>query len=252
MPADSPPATVHATPPGNPSLSPRDHAEPWWERFAPLGAPGFLLTLVLGGVAAGASSPAGDAPAAEIATYFAEHQGGHLANTFLSALGAFVLYPWFLASLWRAIRSVEDEHGLCAPVVLVAGVALLGPLLIQLAGWGAAALQAGDQRDPAVAAALFDLGSTAFLIFPLPAAVVVVATTLANRSGPLLPVWLARAGLPVAAVMVLGAFPLGQFMFALFGLWLIAVTVALMRSSDRGRSAHADREQRTAAGHAAS
>lgn len=94
--------------------------------------------------------------------------------------------------------------------------------MLQLAGWGASALQVGDQRDPAAAAALFDLGSTAFLIFPLPAAALVIATTLAARCGPLLPVWLARAGLPVAAVMVLGAFPLGQFMFALFGLWLIA------------------------------
>ena len=109
-------------------------------------------------VALGASPPAGDAPAAQIATYFAEHRGGHLANTFLSALGAFVLFPWFLVSLWRAIRRLEGEHGLCAPMVLVAGVALLGPLLIQIAGWGAAALHAGDQRDPAVAAAL--LGSS--------------------------------------------------------------------------------------------
>ena len=250
MPTDRLPTATRTTPSMHPSPSPGGHAEPWWERFAPLGAPGFLVTLVLGGVAVGASPPAGDAPAAEIATYFAEHQDGHLVNTFLSALGAFVLYPWFLASLWRAIRRVEDEHGLCAPTGLVAGVALLGPLLIQLGGWGAAALQVGEQRDPAVAAALFDLGSTGFLIFFLPAAVVVVATTLANRSGPLLPVWLARAGLPVAAVMVLGAFPLGQFMFALCGLWLIAVTVVLMRDSQRGRSAHAHREQLIGARHA--
>lgn len=233
MPADSPPQDVFATPPGASSRSPHGSAEPWWERLAPLGAPGFLLMLVLGAIAVGAASPAGDAPEAEIAAYFADHQGGHLANTFFSALGAFVLYPWFLASLWRAIRRIEGARGLYAPIVLIAGVALLGPLLIQLAGWGAAALQVGDQRDPAVAAALFDLGSTAFLIFPLPAAALVVATTLANRCGPLLPVWLAQAGLPVAAVMVLGAFPFGQFMFALFGLWLIAVTVALMRSSGR-------------------
>ena len=96
---------------------------------------------------------------------------------------------------------------------------------------GAAALQAGDQRDPAVAAALFDLGSMGFLLFPLPASLVVLATTLTNRSGPLLPGWLARTGLPLAIVMVLGAFPLGQFMFALFGLWLAAVAIVLMRRS---------------------
>jgi len=204
-----------------------------WERFAPLGALGFLLSLVLGAAAIGASPPAGDAPAAEIATYFAEHQRGHLANTFLVALGSLVLYPWFLASLWRAIRRVEGDDGLCAPAALIGGVALLGPLLIQLAGWGAAALQAGDQRDPAVAAALFDLGNTGFLIFPLPASVLVVATTLANRSGVLLPNWLGRLGLPLAAVMVLGAFPLGQFMFALFAVWLAAVAILRLRGTGR-------------------
>ena len=139
-----------------------------------------------------------------------------------------MLYPWFLASLWRAIRAAEGEDGLCAPVALIGGVALLGPLTIQTAGWGAAALQAGPGRDPAVAAALFDLGSTGFLIFPFPAALLVLARSLANRSGPLLPVWLGRAGLVVAALMVLLA-PLGPFMFVVFALWLIAVSIVLFR-----------------------
>ena len=199
-----------------------------WERFAPLGAVGFLLFIALGAVAVGESSPSGDAPAREIAAYFAEHQGGHLLNTFLGAFGGFVLFPLFLASLWRAIRRIEGQDGLCAPAALIGGVAMLGPLGIQLAGWGGAALQAGPQRDPAVAAALFDLGSTGFLIFPFPAALLVLATSLANRRGPLLPVWLARSGLVVAVLMMLLA-PLGQFMFALFGLWLLAVSLVLFR-----------------------
>ncbi len=205
-----------------------------WERFAPLGAIGFLLALVLGAAAIGAAPPASDAPAEEIAAYFAEHRGGHLANTFLVGLGSFVLYPWFLASLWRTIHRVNGGGGLRAPVALIGGITLLVPLAIQLAGWGAAALEAGDQRDPAVAAALFDLGSTGFLLAPLPASVLVLATTLANHPEPLLPRWLTRVGLPVAAVMVLGTFfGLGQFMFALFALWLAAVALVLMRQNLR-------------------
>lgn len=207
---------------------------PWWKRLAPMGALGFLLMLVLGAGAVGEVAPAGDARASEIAAYFAEHQGGHLLNTLLASIGAFVLYPWFLASLWRAIRRVEGDDGLCAPTALIAGIASLGPLLIQAAGWGAAALQVGDRRDPTVAAALFDLGSTGFLVFPLPAAALVLATSLANRAGQLLPVWLARAGYPVAVVMVLGALPFGQFMFALFALWLMAVAIVLVRSDIGG------------------
>ncbi|MDQ3571438.1 MAG: hypothetical protein M3383_01095 [Actinomycetota bacterium] len=203
-----------------------------WERYAPLGALAFLLSLVLGALAVGATTPEADAPAEEIAAYFADHQGGHLANTFLAALGSLVFYPWFLAGLWRAIRRVEGDDGLCAPTALIGGIALLVPLVIQLAGWGAAALQAGDERDPAVAAALFDLGSTGFLVVPLPAAVLVAATTLASRRGSLLPAWLSRAGIPLAAVIVIGTFlGLAPFMFALFALWLVALAVVLLRRS---------------------
>jgi len=203
---------------------------PRWERLAPLGALGFLLSFAVGAAAVGAGPPAADAPAQEIASYFADNRTGHLLNIFLVTLGSGLLYPWFLAGLWRAIRRVEGNNDLCAPAALISGVALLGPLFIQLAGWGAAALQAGDQRAPDVAASLFDLGNTGFLLFPLPAAGLVLATSLANRSGALIPVWLSRAGLVVAAVLVLGALPFGPFMFALFGLWMIAVSVVLLRA----------------------
>jgi len=201
-----------------------------WERLAPAGAPAFLLLILLGAVAVGAPPPDSDAPAREIATYFADHRGGHLIEAFLVVLGGFVFYPWFLASLWRAIRRVEGEDGLCAPATLVGGVSLLGPLLILVTAWGAAALQAGEHRDPAVATALLDLGNMAFILFPLPAALLVTATTLAGRPGALLPGWLARAGLPVAVLMLAGAwFGLTPVSFVLFCLWLVLVAGVLIR-----------------------
>jgi hypothetical protein len=115
-----------------------------WERLAPAGALVFLLTIILGALAIGESSPDSDGPAHEIAAYFADHQGGHLANTFLVVLGASVFYPWFLASLWRALSRVEGDNGICSTAALVGGITLLGPLLLQATAWGAAALQAGD------------------------------------------------------------------------------------------------------------
>ncbi len=203
-----------------------------WERLAPAGALVFLLTVVLGALAIGESSPASDGPARDIASYFADHRGGHLANTFLVVLGGFVFYPWFLAGLWRALRRVEGDDGICAPVALVGGIALLGPLFVQAAAWGAAALQAGESRDPAVAAALFDLGNMAFILFPLPAALLVAATSLARGGGEFLPGWMAGTGLPVALVMVVATwFGLAPVSFALFGLWLAVVAVFLIRRS---------------------
>lgn len=200
-----------------------------WERLAPAGALVFLLTIILGALAVGESSPDSDGPARDIAAYFADHQGGHLANTFLVVLGASVFYPWFLASLWRALRRVDGEDGICAPAALVGGITLLGPLLMQATAWGAAALQAGENRDPMVAAALFDLGNMAFILFPLPAAVMVAATCLAG-GGTLLPRWAARAGLPLALVMVVTTwFGVAPLSFTLFGLWLAVVAVVMIR-----------------------
>ncbi len=205
-----------------------------WERFAPAGAFGFLLTIVVGALLVGESTPSSQAPAPEIAAYFADHSAGLLANTALVTLGGFAFFPWFLGSLWRATRQAEDDGGICAVVALVAGVALLGPLLIQAAGWGAAALQAGPHRDPSVTAGLMDLGNMGFFLVPFPAAALIAATSLASRPGVLLPAWLARTGLPMAIVMaVCGVLvlPAAPLIFLLLGLWLVAVAATLMRRS---------------------
>jgi len=200
-----------------------------WERLAPTGAFAFLLMILLGALAVGASPPDSDVPAREIATYFADHRGGHLLDAFLVGLGGFVFYPWFLAGLWRAMTRIQGDGGIRAVAALVGGVTVLGPLLILTTAWGAAALQAGEHRDPAVAAALLDLGNMAFLLFPLPAVLLVVATTVAGRPGTLLPGWLARAGLPTALVMLAGTwFGLPQVSFVVFGLWLGLVAVVLI------------------------
>ncbi len=196
-----------------------------------IGGPGFLLTIVLGALVVGEPTPPSKAPAPEIAAYFAEHRADHFLNTTLVVVGAFALYPWFLASVYRAIRRTEGDDSILAPVALIAGLALLGPLLLQAAGWGAAALEAGPNRDPSVATGMMDLGNVGFLLVPIPAALLIAATSLAAQPGTFLPRWLMAAGLPVAAVLivsgVVGFFP--QVMFALFGLWLVAVSVALMR-----------------------
>ena len=202
-----------------------------WERLAPAGALGFLLMMALGVIVIGESSPSSKAPSSEIAAWFAENRTGVLLNTSFVMLGAFAFYPWFLAALWRATRRAEGGDGLLATLGLIGGVALLGPLLIQIVGWGAAALEAGAAREPAVAAGLMDLGNMGFILVPIPAAVLVGATSLAARPGVLLPRWMATAGLVIAVILLVGGviqfFP--PLLFTLFGLWLVAVAFALLR-----------------------
>jgi len=208
-----------------------------WERFAPAGAIGFLLTVALGALAVGEGTPPSDAPAPEIAAYFAEHSTGMLLNATLVVFGGFTLFPLFLASLWHAIRRAEGDGGLCATVALAAGIALLGPLLLQAAAWGAASLEAGPNRDPSVAAALMDLGNMGFLLVAMPAGLLIGATSAAAWSGVVLRRWLSRAGVPLAAVMIVGgvlAPGLAPIYFAFFGIWLVAVAITLMRDSRAG------------------
>lgn len=221
-----------------------------WERFAPAGALGFLLTIAIGAFVIGEGTPSSKAPAQHIAAYFAEHRGDHFLNATLVMMGAFVLYPWFLAGLYRAIRRAEGETGILAVAAFIGGLTLLGPVLLQAAGWGAAALEAGPSRDASVAAGLMDLGNMGFLLVPFPAALLIVATSMAAKSGVLLPVWLARTGLVVAPVMILGGVIglLPQLMFAVLGLWLVAVSFSLMfRPVEAGVVGHSSVDEPTAA-----
>lgn len=201
-----------------------------WERYAPAGAIGFLLTIALGALVIGEGTPPSKAPAPEIAAYFAEHRSEHLLNTSLVVLGAFTLYPFFLGGLFRAIRRAGGDDGIMAVVALIGGLALLGPLLLQAAGWGGAALEAGPSRDASIAASLMDLGNMGLLLVPMPAALLIGATSLAARPGVLLNEWLARAGVVLAIVMAACGLImlLPQLMFALLALWLVAVALSLM------------------------
>ena len=187
--------------------------------------------MVLGVIVIGETSPSSKAPSAELAAWFAENRTGVRLNTSFVMLGAFACYPCFLAALWRATRRAEGEEGLLSVLGLVGGVGLLGPLLIQIGAWGAAALEAGPGREPAVAAGLMDLGNMGFILVPIPAAVLVGATSLAARPGILLPKWMATAGIVIAAILLVGGviqfFP--PVLFALFGLWLVAVAFVLLR-----------------------
>lgn len=215
-----------------------------WERLACVGGLGFLGTVALGAVVIGETSPSSQAPAAEIAGYFVEHQRAVLFNSILVTFGAFVLFPMFLVGLWRTLRRMDGPDGMGATLALIAGITLPGPLLVQAVGWGAAALHAGADRDPWVAAALTDLGDMGFLLFPLPAGLLVAATSRAARGGARFPSWLVRAGTVLAVVLVAGALTvpgLAPVSFVLFGSWLVATTVVLVRTGGRGRGRRVER-----------
>ena len=205
-----------------------------WERFAPAGALGFLLTIAIGALVIGEGTPSNKAPAEDIAAYFAEHRGARFLNATLVVMGAFALYPWFLASLNRAIRRAEGDDGLLAVVAFIGGLTLLGPHPASGCGVGSGRSEAGPSRDASVAAGLMDLGNMGFLLVPFPAGVAdLVAHQPGGEIGILLSVWLARAGLVVAPGMILGGV-VGLLPRAPFAVWPVAFARPVLHAPPGG------------------
>ena len=191
----------------------------------------FFLGLVLTDV------PDATSTTAEAVRFYAED--GNRVKTILAAYlfgVAGLCFVGFLASLTGALRAA-DERSPFPTAAIVAGAVYLG--LVLAAGAAFVAPSATLALDPEhsgtatpdladLARGLSILGDWLLLMFaPFAAAALVASTSLAAlRSGVLRP-WLAWGGLGIAALLLAGVlfFPLFVFL-----LWVVAVSVALLRA----------------------
>jgi len=199
------------------------------------GAAAFLLLLVTGALLVGTSTPSADAPAADIALYFREHQRGHLLNMYLACLGGFFFYPIFLATLWSALWRSEGGARGYSTMALIGGIAFLAPLLLQAVSWGTAALEAGGKGNSSVIKALMNLGNLSFTLTLFPIALLVGSTSVLGLRTQLFPRWLTLSGLVMTAIVVLGGFIVPGLLaapaFALFGIWMLLIGLILLRKT---------------------
>ena len=186
-------------------------------------------------------APDSGSPGVEIVHYATDHRSQLLASFMLFAVGLAVVMV-FAAGLYRIIRRAEGEDGWLAMASLASVVAGAG-----IFGAGTALFMVVAYRpatDPAVVRAFWDAGwlayNTAGLGFSAWIAIVAVAT-FRHR---VLPLWTAWIGVPVALIGFVGPFavkagtgpfsPQGWFALVVgftFGAWLLAVSVAIWRSS---------------------
>ena len=150
---------------------------------------------------------------------------------FLAAAG--VAFLVFLASLRDAARIGRSAQSWLATLALAGGVIYCAMLFAAAAAFGVVplAVAVGGIDAAAVDADLarmfWQLGYVLLLVFGLvAAAVMVVAASLDARTTGALPRWLAWAGLPLAALLLLGPAYMPQF---LVPLWTVAVGIALRR-----------------------
>jgi hypothetical protein len=206
-----------------------------------LGASAGLLyaVLVLVGVNAFPKGNAGIlAPPQEIVRDVAAHpaDAGFWTGIFLEGLGLLVLI-FFLARLWGVLRSAEGGSGWLSMAALGAG---LVSVAVKLASFplGTVAFYevGGGGLDPQLTATLIHANDISFVAtWAVDAVFLAAVATISLRTGAL-PRWAGWSAAAIAPLMLV-AVPMAtsdsaQLPTALFLLWIVGVSIRLMRRPD--------------------
>lgn len=165
----------------------------------------------------------------------------------------FLLFVVFVARLWATLRRAEDGTGWVSNIVLGAGLLFTGITLLALAFWGVADYQAGPGVDVQVATVLNDLHLGTYALSWAVQALFLAATAVVALRTCALPRWLgwSAAAISVASLAAVAS-PTGNLVEIpafLFLIWVVAVSVVLIRRTDETSptSAHAPASEPRAA-----
>ncbi len=160
----------------------------------------------------------------------------NLANYLLLLPVPFFLV--FLGGLFGVLRRAEGGSGALAVSVLAAGVAMAmtWPMGIVIAGVSSDIVEGGG--DLATAFALDGMAPFSLALSAFPRTVLLVATSLLLLGSRLAPPWMGWAGFALALASFIGTgmflagdlFPLLALGTLLFDLWILALSVTLVRS----------------------
>ncbi len=144
----------------------------------------------------------------------------------------------FLGGLFGVLRRAEGGTGVLTVAALAAGiaVAVTWPFGILIAGLSSSIL--ADGGDVATAWSLDGMAPFSLALSAFPRTVLLVATSLLLLDSRLVPRWIGWVGLALALVSLLGTgmllvgdlFPVLALGTLIFELWVLALSVALVRS----------------------
>ena len=213
------------------------------KRLEQVAAAGGIAFVVLEGVGQGliqigGAEPSFGAPADEIVAFFLARDetmfwwGGYLS------LLSFIALIWFLGALWAALRRAEGDPGLLSLVAFGSGLVAIAALTG--GGWAMVVFRIQEGVDPQIARTLFDLGNFAFATSWVFFASLLLAAGIAAIQYGALPRWLGWASIIVAIGLLAGRIIwTSQAAFVpwvLFWLWLIIVSVILIRRAGKDRN----------------
>jgi hypothetical protein len=197
--------------------------------FAVLFVAGFLMS---------ADTPDGDASNAEWRRYFLDSGNRRMlvigSLVFAVAVLAFLL---FLGVLRERLRNASPGGEWVPTVAFASGIVFVAMLAVFALGESsvAAGVQFGDNpvpRDADIMRTLTSIGFGAMLLFGAASAglLILTASVAGGRAG-LQPRWLVVTGYVVGVIVIVGG--LIFFPMALFVLWVLAVSIVMLRGGAR-------------------
>jgi hypothetical protein len=213
------------------------------KRLEQVAAAGGIAFVVLesvgqGFIQMGGAEPAFGAPADEILAFFLARDetlfnwGGYLS------LLSFIAFIWFLGALWAAIRRAERDPALLSMVAFGSGLVVVATLTG--GAWAMAVFRIREGLDPQIGRTLYDLGNFAFATSWVFFASLLLATGVAAILYGALPRWLGWASIIVAIGLLAGRFiwtsQAAFIPWVLFWLWLIVISVVLIRRAGKSES----------------
>lgn len=188
--------------------------------------------------------PAVGAPVAEWAEALAQIPTMTVRVTDYLLLLPVPFFLLFLGGLFGVLRRAEGGSGTLAVSALGAGIAMAmtWPMGILVAGLSSGIV--ADGGDLATAWALDGMAPLSLALSAFPRTVLLAATSLLLLDSRLVPRWMGLLGLVLAVASLIGTgmlllpdmFPVLALVTLIFELWILALSVSLVRSE---RSAHA-------------
>jgi hypothetical protein len=197
-------------------------------RWSPLGGIVFVALWLVAFIAALVEEP-GTSDAEVIAHYTdSANQGRAQMASFLIVLAG-LFFLWFIAGLRSRLARAEGAAGVRTTLAFGAGLVSSGLWIVAAAFWMGVGYTAQETReytvDPDTVRLVAEMAYLIWVFGTAVALVLVLATSLVALRTDLLPRWLAWAGLPVAAVILLTALFVGFFVFLA---WVLATSVLLL------------------------
>jgi hypothetical protein len=202
---------------------------------------GFIVLFIVSILAQG-DTPMSNDSAADIRAFYVDNHDQYLIADFVTGLALIFLFLPFAACMQAVLAHAEGEPAICSRLVMAGAIITLAIGGVASLGAGALALSAGDQTiDDSSIKLMAYSGDYGFSAIGLGFALTVLSASIVMLRTSVIAKWTGYFGVVVAVINIVGAAwvvdgdPEGALAalsfigFAVFGLWVLATCIMLLR-----------------------